>query len=71
MGMQPIFEPLYRFQREQQRHHRVVAALTLTLCVNGPKGFFPAERRQEMVTWVVYLFRDDKCEGRNGYLGNW
>ena len=40
MGMQPIFEPLYRFQREQQRHHRVVAALTLTLCVNGPKGFF-------------------------------
>ena len=38
MGLQPIFKRLHWFQWEQnrKRHRRVVAALTLTLGVNGP-----------------------------------
>ena len=38
MGCKPILEQFYWFQRGQnrKRHRRVVAALTLTLGVNGP-----------------------------------
>ena len=38
MGLQPVFERLHCFQWKQsrKRHRRVVAALTMTLDVNGP-----------------------------------